>query len=245
MRQESSLLSLEQQLSIVTGLLDEVLTSHGPGDLCRALVHSETTSDSARGAAIFFVDSSSTLKLVAKYGVEVNGEGELSAWDDSPLSECIREKRVVIGENNGEAGKQPVFCLPFMVGAAPVGLVALVYEPHQNLLKIELLPQVVELLSKLGAFYLDTLDFGTPLSEAGRLNISPEDLTPRQLSILGHIDEHLVNLEIAKILMVSESTVRQETVRIYKALGVGGRQEAVKKAKALGLIPKRVVVPSQ
>lgn len=241
MNQELSYLALEQQLRIATTLIDEVLASHGLEDLCRALVHSENTSDSLRGAAIFFVDSSSTLRLVADYGAKVNNERELSAWDDSPLSQCLRDRNMVIGE----IGKQPVVCVPFMVGASPVGLVAMVYEQHQNLEQLGLLPQVVELLSKIGAFYLNTLDFGTQLTGTGKININPEDLSPRQLSILGHIDEHLVNLEIAKILMVSESTVRQETVRIYKALGVGGRQEAVKKAKALGLIPKRVTVPSQ
>ena len=242
MKQESQALGLEQQLSLVTGLVDEVLASNGPGDLCRALVHSEKTPSSARGAAIFFLDSGSTLRLVAKYGVEVNGEGDLSAWDDSPLSECVREKRMVIGEKHGEEGKLAVICLPFMIGASPIGLVAIVVEQHQNLEEVKLLPQVVELVAKIGAYYLNTLDFGRHMANTGPININPDDLTPRQLIILGHIEEGLVNLEIAKLLMVSESTVRQETVRIYKALGVGNRQEAVKKAKAMGVMPKRVLV---
>jgi ATP/maltotriose-dependent transcriptional regulator MalT len=57
---------------------------------------------------------------------------------------------------------------------------------------------------------------------------------------LSHIELGHVNLEIAKVLMLSESTIRQETVKIYRALGVGNRQEAVRKAKALGLLPKRI-----
>jgi ATP/maltotriose-dependent transcriptional regulator MalT len=61
------------------------------------------------------------------------------------------------------------------------------------------------------------------------------------LIILGRIQEGLVNLEIAKDLMLSESTIRQETVRIYRALGVGNRQEAVKKARALGVLAKKGV----
>jgi DNA-binding NarL/FixJ family response regulator len=72
---------------------------------------------------------------------------------------------------------------------------------------------------------------------------SPEDLTSRQLTILGHIQNGLVNLEIAKELMLSESTIRQETVRIYRALGVGNRQEAAKKARALGIIGKKALPP--
>jgi DNA-binding NarL/FixJ family response regulator len=71
--------------------------------------------------------------------------------------------------------------------------------------------------------------------------VGPEDLTTRQLTILSHIETGLVNLEIAKILMLSESTIRQETVKIYRALDVGNRQEAVRKAKSLGLLPKRII----
>jgi DNA-binding NarL/FixJ family response regulator len=73
----------------------------------------------------------------------------------------------------------------------------------------------------------------------GQVSASPEDLSARQLTILSHIQDGLVNLEIAKELMLSESTIRQETVRIYRALGVGNRHEAVKKARTLGLINKR------
>jgi DNA-binding NarL/FixJ family response regulator len=52
----------------------------------------------------------------------------------------------------------------------------------------------------------------------------------------------LVNVEIARELMLSESTIRQETIRIYRALGVHNRTEASKKGRALGLI-KRATPP--
>jgi LuxR family maltose regulon positive regulatory protein len=99
--------------------------------------------------------------------------------------------------------------------------------------------EMANLFLKLGAFYLESLDFGNMSNGTGTISVNPEDLTTRQMSILGHIENGLVNLEIAKILMLSESTIRQETVRIYRALGVGNRQEAVKKARALGLLSKK------
>jgi ATP/maltotriose-dependent transcriptional regulator MalT len=43
-------------------------------------------------------------------------------------------------------------------------------------------------------------------------------------------------MEIAKELLLSESTIRQETVRIYRILGVGNRQDAVKRGPALGIL---------
>jgi DNA-binding NarL/FixJ family response regulator len=98
------------------------------------------------------------------------------------------------------------------------------------------------MLSKLGALYLDTLDYGQISPTESSAQAHPEDITARQLIILGHIQSGLVNGLIAKVLMLSESTIRQETVKIYRSLGVGDRLEAVKKAKVLGLLPKRVAL---
>jgi DNA-binding NarL/FixJ family response regulator len=97
-----------------------------------------------------------------------------------------------------------------------------------------------EMFFKLGAFYLESLDLGNTMhSGAAPIPANPDDLSGRQLIILGHIQDGFVNLEIAKELMLSESTIRQETVRIYRALGVGNRHEAVKRAQVLGILGKR------
>ncbi len=68
--------------------------------------------------------------------------------------------------------------------------------------------------------------------------VALEEITTRQVSILGLMADGLTNAEIAGKVLLSESTVRQETIRIYRALAVSGRLEAVAKARALGLISK-------
>jgi DNA-binding NarL/FixJ family response regulator len=136
--------------------------------------------------------------------------------------------------------KFSVLAVPLIANGVPRGLVALVIDDAN--FEVEFPEELAELISKLGAFYLDTLDFGNMTNGHTLGVIGPEDLTTRQLSVLSHIETGLVNLEIAKILMLSESTIRQETVKIYRALGVGNRQEAVRKAKALGLLPNRIVM---
>jgi DNA-binding CsgD family transcriptional regulator len=162
----------------------------------------------------------------------------LSAWDDSPLSEAVREKCVRLGATVIDGKGFTVLAVPFVANDAPVGLAALVIDSAN--FEFELPRELAELVSKLGAFYLYTLDFGNDTTGRTLTAVGPEDLTTRQLTVLSHIDSGLVNLEIAKILMLSESTIRQETVKIYRALGVGNRQEAVRKAKSLGLLPKRI-----
>jgi DNA-binding CsgD family transcriptional regulator len=63
-----------------------------------------------------------------------------------------------------------------------------------------------------------------------------DQLTARQLSILGGMVEGKTNHELATELGFSVSTIRHETMRIYQALSVSDRKEAAKKALALALI---------
>jgi DNA-binding CsgD family transcriptional regulator len=184
-----------------------------------------------------FLDNKSVIKPIASYGQPLNLESGLSAWDDSILSEAVREKGVRTGQVSIESQPFSLLAVPFIANGVPRGLVALVIDDPS--FTVDFPQELSTLISKLGAFYLDTLDFGNAGNGTSLSAIGPEDLTTRQLNILTHIESGLVNLEIAKILMLSESTIRQETVKIYRALGVGNRQEAVKKAKALGLLGRR------
>lgn len=51
-------------------------------------------------------------------------------------------------------------------------------------------------------------------------------LTDRQIQILAHITDKKTNIEIGEIMGYSESTIRQETMRIFEKLQVKGRNEA-------------------
>jgi DNA-binding CsgD family transcriptional regulator len=48
--------------------------------------------------------------------------------------------------------------------------------------------------------------------------------------------QDLTNAQISKRVGFSESTVRQETMVIYRYFGVGGRHEAVVQARARGML---------
>jgi DNA-binding CsgD family transcriptional regulator len=65
---------------------------------------------------------------------------------------------------------------------------------------------------------------------------SPGSLTERQLKILGLMAKGLTNSQISKRVGFSESTVRQETMAIYRYFGVGGRREAVRLAGMRGML---------
>lgn len=241
MKAEAKEFTIESQTMAAAQAIDALLVSTGPSDLCRQIVHAEFVPETTRGFQLFYLDNKSTLRPIASYGVTLGLETELSAWDDSPLSEAIREKGIRSGSVTINGSDFLVLAIPFVSNGVPTGLGALIIDDLDLIVKFS--EGMALVFSKLGAFYLESLDFGNMSNGTGPITLNVEDLTTRQITILGHIEAGLVNLEIAKVLMLSESTIRQETVRIYRALGVGNRQEAVKKAKSLGVLPKRSAPP--
>ena len=78
----------------------------------------------------------------------------------------------------------------------------------------------------------------------GHLNRNGSELTPRQLDILNAISLGMTNSSIARKIGFSESTVRQETVAIYRCLGVSDRKMAVLVATQNGLISSELSTPT-
>lgn len=66
--------------------------------------------------------------------------------------------------------------------------------------------------------------------------VSEAELTARQVFVLARIVAKKTNHEIAKELGFSTSTIRHETMRIFKTLGVSNREEAALQAQILGLL---------
>ena len=226
-----------RQMQALGDALDAVLAGSGPTYLCRQVVFSGLAEGHIRGCALFYLDDTSHLKLIASYGEVIENSPVLSAWDDSPLAEAIRLKTTVTGPIQIQGAELSVLAVPLVANGVPSGLAAVFMDETQQ--KIEFPPELLQLFSKLGAFYLESLHIGPARGRDSLETKTIQDPTKRQLEILSHIDDGMVNGQIATKLMVSESTIRQETVRIYKSLGVGNRLEAVEKAKALGFLAKR------
>jgi LuxR family maltose regulon positive regulatory protein len=74
----------------------------------------------------------------------------------------------------------------------------------------------------------------TSFEQAQDLLVEP--LTPRELEILGLLQRHLSDQQIADSLVVSPATVRRHTANIYGKLGVHRRSDAVAQAISIGLL---------
>lgn len=218
-------------------LLDSLLKSDTASEFCRAIVHSGITGQSVQGCHMYLLDNSSLLSLVAGYGIGYETEkAEISAWDDTALSIAVRTKTYSF--KSPSQGEQPLVAIPLLRDSVPVGCLAMVLNDEADELPFS--EKLIPILSKLGTHCLATRNLSR---SNNKLEANGEDLTSRQLQILAYMAEGLVNAEIAANMMLSESTIRQETVRIYRALGVPNRSEASKKGRALGLIPQNRLAP--
>lgn len=205
-------------------------------DLCRKLVHSDLLSGVVRGAYLYALNNRSNLVETAGYGEPfAEGLNEISAWDDNPASSSIRNKGQVFALGDLTQPRPANLAIPFIKDGIPTGVLVLVLAPETKESPIP--SDVAPALGKLGAFFLETRGFVAKSGAAPSGRESIEDLTTRQVTILAFMAEGLTNADISQKVLLSESTVRQETIRIYRALAVSGRQDAVAKARALGLIP--------
>jgi ATP/maltotriose-dependent transcriptional regulator MalT len=64
-----------------------------------------------------------------------------------------------------------------------------------------------------------------------------EQLTPRELEVLGHLDALLTTEEMADTMFVSVNTVRTHVRSVLRKLGVDRRNAAVRLGRELGLVP--------
>ncbi len=227
-------------LESIESILDALVKSESITDFCRAIVHSEFTKNSVQGCHFYSLDSESHLNPVSGYGrTYLDSEIALSAWDDDPIAECIRRKEFEF-LNPSKAPDKGVLAIPLLKDSIPIGALALVLDSGVKGIPIH--ESLIPILSKLGTYCLTAFS-GVPSRSTGNYSsvnreANGEDLTSRQIKILDLMSEGMVNVEIARELMLSESTIRQETVRIYRALGVPNRTEAAKKGRALGLIKR-------
>ena len=223
-----------EHVQFISGLTDLAIASDSYEQLCQRIVHEEITEGLISGAHLYSVDSNLDMELQVSYGKTTDQvQPVVSAWGTSPLSKCIVGKKMQF-----EAGKEAShLALPLAKSSVPVGAMLLVMGPQMGTPPIS--EPVAHLLSKLGAFFVEVRPRLSLQTRAnGNGHHTPQQLSTRQIQIVQLIGAALTNGQIGKELSLSESTIRQETIKIYKSMGVSGRGEAVAAAKKLGLVSK-------
>lgn len=106
--------------------------------------------------------------------------------------------------------------------------------------------RVGDLVAILSVYVAGILAASDPRNRTRRLRqvTSAPDLSERQLQTLRLLDRNLTMRQIAGRIGFSESTVRMESLAIYRALGVHDRRGAVSMGRTLGLLGPDGEAPS-
>lgn len=177
-------------------------------------------------------------------------EEQMQGWNEFPLSEklpvtdAIRNDQLVWladhddWENDypnllnypGDLKSQTFIAISIDIQGAPAGALGIMSRTQ-----VHPTPELISFVSAIGGMvglYLSRISQGRFANIVrGNEGANGEFLSPRQMRILDLMAQSYTNPQIAKELGFSESTVRQETMRIYQILQVSGRKEAINEAQ--------------
>lgn len=222
----------QTEIEIVKDVVDLVVSSQSIQDLCRRFVHEDFAQGMIQGSHIYSINTSLDIVLEIGYGKTTNRVRPIaSAWEeDSPLARCVKSKALVFSQD----GENSHLAIPLLRENIPIACLMLVLDSSCTSTPIS--EVTFDVVSKIGAFFVET----KPTRDAQKAARKPENsvgaLTQRQRRILQLASEGLTNAAIGKEVSLSESTVRQETIRIYRILDANGRLDAITKAKLVGVI---------
>lgn len=134
-------------------------------------------------------------------------------------------------ESDVKDGKFSTVFVVFRNHLVPRGVVAAAFEGEVYLKDLD--PMILDFLSLLGNLAADSRSM-RPSNYRG---VGSENrLSSRQLRILDLISQGMTNYQIGRLINISESSVKQETMKIYRFLGVDGRITAVEVARERQII---------
>jgi DNA-binding CsgD family transcriptional regulator len=209
-----------------------------------------------RASLISVFDSSGNVSAAGSFGYPldvVRALKRLSLWDRSPAVDAIRDGEPLILNDRGSLVAKypwlenhdgllnPTIAWPLTLGTQRLGSLQLQFAESVS---YDDVASTFSSTTPILGLYLSLRSSVPPVSENERPTSTPRsgngqvetELTARQVRILHLLAEGLTNPQIAARIGFSDSTVRQETMAIYRFLGADGRRDAVHIAGLRGLL---------
>lgn len=224
-------------------LIGSLRSETGINGYCQNLLVGPLQSIGAVGVWIATLTPKTDLQFIAEsnvLGMKLLGS-EVPLLDNSPVSTAVRTSKLCSSNDlpanwldDQELPEDICFSAfpiqrDFVVrGAMMLG--------HLNTSEVrKSVSNMHEILDTLSGLCLD-IGSGATQRAARKPAKVIHQLSPRQLSVLHGIRDGFTNYQIARILNVSESTVKHEAMRIYRFLGTNNRAEALELSLERGLI---------
>ena len=245
-----------QQTDRMIALLSYLASKPTLDDVAQFLVLDIFREHKPRTSLISIFDSSGNVSAAGSFGLAsdvVRALRRMSLWDRSPAVDAIRDGEPLVlndrvsmlGEypwlENHDGLLNPTMVWPLTLGTQRLGSLQMQFaEPVTR----EAVTPVFAATAPILGLYVSLRSPSTAPVETERPQSAPRsgngqvdaELSPRQVRILHLLAEGLTNPQIAARIGFSDSTVRQETMAIYRFLGADGRREAVHIAGLRGLL---------
>lgn len=183
------------------------------------------------------VTARKTARARASYGFD---QARFNEWQEFPLdwklpvTDALTEKRVVwinslpewpaeyplLKDVKYDSRMRTQIILPILRMNSPIACLGIVSSEQLYL------DEEVELFLRTVANLISLHMFRQARDRKKLESPNVTSLTDRQIQILSYIADKKTNIEIADTMGYSESTIRQETIRIFEKLHVSGRNEA-------------------
>jgi len=215
--------------SNLAALIGSIFEINNPRDLGPLLVSSFALRPFATGLAVLRLGDLEGLEALTIIGSAATiGILPPTLFENHPVSRSIRFNSLT----TANLGELSVYSSPISKGEIPLGALVVtgqIDDPEPDHFK-----DVHEVLcSVIGGVFRSYFSPHLEMKRGDRLR---EPLSLRQLIILEGFRDGLINDQIANSLLISSSTVRQESIKIFRHLGVSSRNSAALRALELGLI---------
>jgi DNA-binding CsgD family transcriptional regulator len=224
-------------------LLLSFAISHNASDFCRFITVVAFREFGAVSAVMVRVEPDVAMRGVGHYGQPRldAAPGSKEKRQQAALTEAIITKEIIVLEQLEADQEHSFMAIPFSPAGEVLGALGVTFRRKLDRLSV---PQaeleLLQLLSELIA--VNSLPRMRASGLLSKLYFDSENLedistiTPRQLQVLDEMAIGKTNSQIARSLNLSESTIKQEAVRVFKILGVNSRQRAVSVGKEMGII---------
>ena len=225
------------------------LREHTIDEILAHLVHRVFIDLEATSIFISTLDNKNEVQLLGQHGIDneiwwAYPQGT-SLFEKYPITDALRTRRTIWVNTLPDWGQEypllaphklptkdkTFICVPIEKFNTPVAVIGFFCRPAIQL-DTEIDSYIGAISNLISLYLYRNIDKENTSRASGKkfaidsLDMRDQKLTERQLLILRLISENRTNILISELLGYSESTIRQETIKIYAKLDCDGREEA-------------------
>ena len=215
---------LKAEIDSTNSFLEFLGTCSSVEEACQRIVHDRRFSLYFKAAYVFSHVSERNPELVVGYGPKLQFPwADQSSRESGQIAELATEPRYLTSQG------LHFLHVPLLLGSVPIAHAILQVNPEAGQVPIRM--EALQIAQRAGGFFLKSVPLVRPSLASSQAGLPIGfTLSQRHHDILSLMSEGLSNRQIGYRLSVSESTIRQENIKIFKFLGVKTRSEAVAKA---------------